>query len=711
MIGTRRLAIGACAAMAAVGAVDCVRAAGIIDLGPSAGLTISQPIVQTQVGGFDTMLNEYLLDTGASGIVVGKSASDELRGAGLQTVATYYDFGIGGFEPTQVTLPYDFRFAGSDGAPLTLPSTRIQTTGGNFGFYAGIAGMPLMIGRTVGLDLAAQARDLDAGGRIGVAFGSGAPPSLPRQHSVPLRMYEFPMNGQVDPADPLPVYAPLPFAPVEVQYGRHRGGGDFLVDTGAMLSILSSKVAFDIGMDVNGNGSLEDDAVDFLEVAGVGGSVFMPVFTIDALSIRAAGGVDLMLRTMTVGVLDIDDALPGVLGIDVLNSGWDIYALNLFLGLEPGPAPPIDRVDFDFRTSAATLTGDMRVTLSAGSDVFVSQGPLTLGSATEQPQAALGHRAIGGTGPLTIDGPGAVILDAVNTLTGTTTVRAGTLRIAEPNALFGSPVVVSAAASVDVAQGVVARLPSLTLAGGSLSAGAVAVNGTSGIARLVLESGTITGAPALSVGVGGVLTLPRDRQASLATTTLVVDETAGGRIDIGMGRISIATSGSTTAADLRSDLIAGRGAGNFGGAAGIMTSAPAAGTATHPAVGYRVYSSGSAVVAWAAFGDASLDGEVSQTDINLLVGGGRFGQGTSSGAVWAQGDFNYSGGVTQADINLMVTTGLFGGGSYLPVMTSGGGIAVATVPEPRLPMVGALMLVLVVMRRPGLPGLRASRWL
>jgi len=67
-----------------------------VNLGDADEFTISQPTVQTQVGTFDTFLNEYLLDTGASGILVGSSASDELTGLGLQTVATYTDYGVAG---------------------------------------------------------------------------------------------------------------------------------------------------------------------------------------------------------------------------------------------------------------------------------------------------------------------------------------------------------------------------------------------------------------------------------------------------------------------------------------------------------------------------------------------------------------------------------------------------------------------------------------
>ena len=339
------------------------RGGGIVNLGDADEFTISQPTVQTQVGTFDTFLNEYLLDTGASGILVGSSASDELTGLGLQTVATYTDYGVAGPEATRVSAPYDFHYAGSDGVPLTLPNTRIQTSKGDFSFYSGIAGMPLMMNRTVGIDLAAQA---DANAlRIGVSFGSGPPPTSGTQYSVPLRLVEFPASGQANPGDPLPVSAPLPFVPVAVRAGSHRLDGTFLLDTGAQQCILSSQAAFDLGLDANGNGTFDDEATSFQTVAGVGGSVQIPVLSVDTVALRATVGVDLSFGNVTVGIVDIDPSISGVLGMNVLNSGWEVYALNTFLGMDPGPPGVFDRVDLDFRGAAVTMQGELRLTMNA----------------------------------------------------------------------------------------------------------------------------------------------------------------------------------------------------------------------------------------------------------------------------------------------------------------------------------------------------------
>lgn len=222
-----------------------------------------------------------------------------------------------------------------------------------------------------------------------------------------------------------------------------------------------------------------------------------------------------------------------------------------------------------------------------------------------------------------------------------------------------------------------------------------------GVGNLVIESGTIAGNPDLAVFNGGRMSLPTGSRLTLNVNSLSVTETGteaagGGQIDIGKGRINVAAGGITEAA-LRADLIAGRGTGSFSGSTGIMTTGGVAGSASQPVVGYRVLTSGSAIVAWSAFGDANLDGQVNQTDINLIVTGGKFGQGASSNAVWVQGDFNYSGGVTQADINQLVGAGLFGQGSYLPTATAALGDmpGVAAVPEPTVPAAMATLIGLM----------------
>jgi autotransporter-associated beta strand protein len=666
---------------------------GIIDLGAADEFVFGQPIVQVRITDgpkvFDLgFFNEFLLDTGASGILVASVAARELREQGFLTESTYWDLGIAGPQATRVSKPYGFDFAGSDGRPFTLPNVRIQTIEANFGFYMGIVGMPAMLGRTVSLDLA-KAVDFENSLRMGVAFGDQPLPAGPRQYSMPLRMYEFPMTGQEQPSDPLPVYAPLPFAEVTLQHGGTVRGSSFLVDTGAMQTIFSSRTAFELGLDVNGNGDLWDEAFTFQEVTGVGGTTVIPILRVDALTIPTSEGVDLVFRDLAVGIIDVDDALDGVIGMNLLNGGWDLYAVNLFLGLpEPGLPGKFDRVDFDFRDAAATMAGEMRVTVGEPFHRFISQGPIEIdvpaGSLT---QAAAGHTGIGGEGSLLKMGAGTLVLDTANLFTGPTRVVDGTLRVHDPRALLGSPTVVEAGATLAIAADLTMKAPSLTLAGGTLVADTLAVDGGDGIALLKIEAGSVTGGPKLVLGPGGTLVLPATEAFTLPVRSLSMGdpEYGQGRIDLGTGRIEIAAGGMEPE-DLRAAVRAGRNGGGWDGPTGIGSSAVTAGFA----VGSVVRPDGSAAVAWAALGDADLDGAITTADLNALLTSGLL-NGSQTTATWQQGDFDDDGRVTTADVNTLLTGGLLNTGPYRIADPS----PAAGVPEPGgMALAGAALALL-----------------
>ena len=299
------------------------------------------------------------------------------------------------------------------------------------------------------------------------------------------------------------------------------------------------------------------------------------------------------------------------------------------------------------------------------------------------------------TRSLTKTGVGELVLDGSNSYTYDTTVSAGTLRIANSGAftLASSTVTVQPGATLKVDAGVTMMSPKVAIAGGTLdgTGATLTANVNSGIRELAIQSGNVVGQPGLTVSGTGFVSLPTNVRQTVEVSALTVDPSTGGKLDIGKGRINVA-AGGISEEDLRADLLAGRGAGLFSvsGTGGIVTSGGVAGAASSPVVGYRVLTSGSAIVAWAAFGDTNLDGQVNQTDINLILAGGKFGQGTSSNANWVQGDFNYSGGVTQADINLLLGANLFGKGSYLPVAPASFGSTVAAVPEPGLGLVAAV---------------------
>ena len=97
----------------------------------------------------------------------------------------------------------------------------------------------------------------------------------------------------------------------------------------------------------------------------------------------------------------------------------------------------------------------------------------------------------------------------------------------------------------------------------------------------------------------------------------------------------------------------------------MTTGGKASLTSANPAVGYRFVGNGSAIVAWAAYGDSNLDGQVNNIDIGLVNNGGKVNAGGTN-ATWTEGDFNYNGAVNNIDLGLRNNAALFNAGTYIP---------------------------------------------
>jgi len=218
-----------------------------------------------------------------------------------------------------------------------------------------------------------------------------------------------------------------------------------------------------------------------------------------------------------------------------------------------------------------------------------------------QTQGQAGYPTLSGSIPVVKTGAGTLVLDQPNTLTGSTTVQAGVLRLSDAAALASS-----------------------TLA--------------------VLAGGTAQVAPYVVAGVGGL---------NLSGTGLV-DVTNGG----------MTVAGGLSAVNLVTALIAGRNGGTWDGTSGITSSVTAAQVANFEmrAVGWMDNGDGSMTVAYAAQGDTNLDWVVDILDVSNFVSSGKFGTGEP--ATWMDGDFNYDGVVDIQDVADFSATGLYGGGSY-----------------------------------------------
>jgi hypothetical protein len=157
-----------------------------------------------------------------------------------------------------------------------------------------------------------------------------------------------------------------------------------------------------------------------------------------------------------------------------------------------------------------------------------------------------------------------------------------------------------------------------------------------------------------------------------------LDLAGGGLVDVTSGFVTVA--GGLSAADLVTQILAGRGDGSWNGTSGITSSTAAAAGALGiaRAVGWLDNGDGSLAFAYAAPGDTNLDWQVDVLDAANVLASGKFNTGDP--ATWAEGDFNYDGVVDVLDAADFITTGLYNDGAYNPPLGVAG--AVAAVPEP-----------------------------
>ncbi len=345
--------------------------------------------------------NHLLLDTGANSITLVSNAAQDLVGHGLQNVGTFSDIGVAGATDFNLSAPYKLNFAGTDGVAHTLSQTSNDVrilTNPNFEFggaaedggVPGLIGMPAMVGRVTTLDMTGMAGgDLFSSPSIGVSFSNALPAGNGHRYTVPTNTsVTFDPRDGLPPGSPanapVPSWAPVTFVTATVQFGNTSRVGTFLVDTGAQMSVISTALAFQLGLDTNNDGSLLDEAVDTLPVTGVGGTVNVPVMAIDKLRLATTQGPELVWQetqadgALGVIVQDIAPGIDGVLGADLLTSGM---SFNLDTFAITG-APYFDKINLDFRNLATQGTGQLVFDVNPTYDHAVAAGSTTTGTWT-----------------------------------------------------------------------------------------------------------------------------------------------------------------------------------------------------------------------------------------------------------------------------------------------------------------------------------------
>ena len=315
-----------------------------IRLGPSEGLALFQPMVTIELfedadgnNSFGpAMFNQILLDTGANSVIVTQTPLSELLDAGALyekrkdgSDVELMEMGVAGSEPLKILKAYRFDFAGTSGERNTILNARIEGNPlADFSMFGpfGLVGMPAMVKRVTTIDLNMN-RWIGDDLSPPVAFLATAPtPPAGTYHVKLAKIAIFKPEDQMQPGDPPPVWAPLSAVAGTVTQKRDKVWTDsYVLDTGAQMSVISTKVALRMGIDLS---QTSVDVIDWVEIGGIGGSVSVPEVMLDHLVIPTKEGVNLVYDDVPVLVRDIAPGFEGVIGMDLLTNGW----LTVFLG-------------------------------------------------------------------------------------------------------------------------------------------------------------------------------------------------------------------------------------------------------------------------------------------------------------------------------------------------------------------------------------------
>jgi hypothetical protein len=355
-----------------------------IDLGPSDNVALDQPRVSVELISGQQALgpsvyNTWLLDTGANSILTFRNAVDEMNEfpPNYQVEGRFEELCVGGSQLFDISAAYRFDFAGHDLDRRTLNNTRLISDATRdlslFGPW-GIVGMPAMTERYTSLDFTGWLTfDLD-NLLMKTTFPSSLPaPSGPRYTLSVDNRVKFSPEGHVISGNHPPSWADLPFFEAQVANSGHVSTGNFLFDTGAQVSIISTRMAMELGLDSNLDGELDEQDANFARletVGGVGGVTTVPVFQIDQVHIPTDQGPDLVWTDLQWLVLDITESIDGVFGFDNVTSGW---VGNLFSGGQEGY---FRKSHFDFHGWNATGEGKIHFDLNPDVHAVVnSTGP------------------------------------------------------------------------------------------------------------------------------------------------------------------------------------------------------------------------------------------------------------------------------------------------------------------------------------------------
>jgi hypothetical protein len=301
-------------------------------------------------------LNWAFLDTGASGLLLSRETVEALE-ISLESDAQYVDVGVGGEEYFDVSEPlYLGTVAYDDPDPydpsryLLNPQWRFQVSREYAEFPMeplDIIGMPAMAGKVIVLD---PTQIITPDYFIADIKEPNDPAIPPVDINVALRFEKYITPENPDNIPPLPVLAYNPqIIGIRIQYDVNSSTGDWILDTGSMVSLCSYEQARNLGlMDENSDPLVP---VDFtVPIGGIGGQVELPGFEIDSLSVPTLNGYDIVFQNARICVHDIgitDETGQEVILDGVFGSNFLCPSMKLdFTGISD---TPFNRIVIDMR--------------------------------------------------------------------------------------------------------------------------------------------------------------------------------------------------------------------------------------------------------------------------------------------------------------------------------------------------------------------------
>ena len=288
-----------------------------------------------------------ILDTGASAHVLsGITAS--AYGLTTDSGARYVETGIKGEHAMGVSRELGLALLDDQRKPvrsfsaqrilLNDPPAGIEALLTSPGAVADVVGMPVL--REI-------VTVIDAGGKNAASIAVRVAASAPSVDLwLPLRMVDFSQRHHAKNRGALPTLAANPIvASVATRLGPKSARGDWLLDTGAAVTMISTRTATSLGL-VAANGRRMKEPTFSVPVGGIGGGhEALDGYRVERLEIPAADGRALVFEDAAVVVRDVtlvgDDGgkrtLDGVLGMNLLlPSGSGLGALG-FASEQPGP--------------------------------------------------------------------------------------------------------------------------------------------------------------------------------------------------------------------------------------------------------------------------------------------------------------------------------------------------------------------------------------